>query len=126
MSTPIEMLNDICGEIYARWDKDQRSGKLLSALGGTMTNYRADVMAVRRALEGPAELIAALKMQEDAELAHANCDECEGQEVPELCEKCFPLYDDARVARRAALSIYSSRIETPVDRKPDAGDSALD
>lgn len=49
-------------------------------------------------------LRAALEALEAAELAHANCDECEGEGVPELCEKCFPLFDDARVMRRTALA----------------------
>jgi hypothetical protein len=49
------------------------------------------------------ELEAALRLQEIADHAHVNCDECEGEEAPELCPKCFPLYDDARIARRAVL-----------------------
>lgn len=43
----------ICDEIFERWDKDQRSGKLLSALSGRITHYRADVDAVRVALSTP-------------------------------------------------------------------------
>lgn len=50
-------------------------------------------------------LLKAAQLQEAAETAHANCDECDGEEVPELCEKCFPLYDDARIARRAAIAL---------------------
>ena len=50
------------------------------------------------------ELRDAAQKQEDAELAHANCPECDGQGVPELCPKCFPLFDDARLTRRAALA----------------------
>jgi hypothetical protein len=34
---------------------------------------------------------------------HANCPECDGELQPELCEKCFPLADDARLQMRAAL-----------------------
>lgn len=45
---------------------------------------------------------AALRL-EMAELAHANCQECEGEEIPELCPVCFPLFDDARTMRRLAL-----------------------
>lgn len=45
---------------------------------------------------------AALRL-EMAELAHLNCEECEGEEIPELCPTCFPLYDDARVLRRNAI-----------------------
>lgn len=50
-----------------------------------------------------ADLIKALELQEAAELAHMTCSECDGEEMPELCDKCFPLYDDARIARRVAL-----------------------
>ena len=48
--TPLEMLEAVCDEIFDRWDKDQRSGKLLSALAGRLPNYRADVTAIRDAL----------------------------------------------------------------------------
>lgn len=48
--TPLEQLETICAEIYGRWDKDMRSGKLLQALAGTLPKYRADVDAVRSAL----------------------------------------------------------------------------
>ena len=50
------------------------------------------------------DLFECAEILEKAEEAHANCDECEGEGVPELCEKCFPLFDDARVKRRTALS----------------------
>jgi hypothetical protein len=53
---PIEKLNKICDEIFERWDKDQRSGKLLTALAGRLQKYRPDVDEVRRALQyGPTE-----------------------------------------------------------------------
>jgi hypothetical protein len=45
-------------------------------------------------------LAEAIRMTEDAENANANCDECGGEGVPELCGKCFPLFDDARIARQ--------------------------
>jgi len=50
-STPLQDLKAICAEIYDRWDKDMRSGKLLQALAGTLPKYRADVDRVRAALE---------------------------------------------------------------------------
>lgn len=52
-------------------------------------------------------LINALKMQEAAEEAHANCGECNGEDVPDLCPVCFPLFDDARIARRSVLAAVS-------------------
>lgn len=48
--TPLEMLRAICDEIFERWDKDQRSGKLLLALAGRLPKYRDDVDQVREAL----------------------------------------------------------------------------
>jgi hypothetical protein len=51
-----------------------------------------------------AALVKALQLQESAEETYANCEDCEGYGAPEQCEKCFPLFDKARIARRAALS----------------------
>lgn len=50
------------------------------------------------------DLYDAAASLEAAEEAHANCPECEGEGVPELCPFCFPLFDDARLKRRAALA----------------------
>lgn len=50
------------------------------------------------------DLAEAAALQEAAEDAHANCPECDGEEVPECCPVCFPLFDDARLKRRAALA----------------------
>ena len=73
----------------------------------TFVDYgAADAFAVAaRAL--PA-LVKALHLQEDAEEAHANCEECGGEETPELCPVCFPLYDNARIARRNILALVGS------------------
>lgn len=48
--TLLEKLDRICDEIFERWDKDQRSGKLLTALAGRLPGYRPDVDEVRAAL----------------------------------------------------------------------------
>jgi hypothetical protein len=75
---------------------------------------RALAIADERALENVrlrAErdaLVKALQLQEDAEEAHANCGECNGEDVPELCPICFPLFDDARIARRGILADVST------------------
>ena len=50
MSNAIQKLNAICAEIFERWDKDQRSGKLLLALAGELPGYRKDVDDIRAAL----------------------------------------------------------------------------
>jgi hypothetical protein len=56
-----------------------------------------------RLIAAAPELYAAAKRLEEAEDAHANCTECNGEEIPELCPECFPLFDDARCLRRAAI-----------------------
>lgn len=43
-------LQSVCADIYDRWDKDQRSGKLLQALAGTLTEYDPRVTRIRAAL----------------------------------------------------------------------------
>jgi len=48
--TTLEKFETICAEIYERWDKDMRSGKLLLALAGELPGYRKDVDEVRAAL----------------------------------------------------------------------------
>ena len=58
------------------------------------------------------DLLEACQLLEKAELAHVNCDECEGEEVPELCAKCFPAYDDARVKRRLAIAKATNKTTT--------------
>jgi hypothetical protein len=57
MGTPLQKLEDICAEIYGRWDKDQRSGKLLLALAGDFSGYRKDVTDVREALAAAQTLL---------------------------------------------------------------------
>ena len=64
----------------------------------------AKIEADARLICAAPDLLAAAKKLEQAEDFHANCDECEGEEVPELCEKCFPFFDDARVMRRLAIA----------------------
>lgn len=58
-----------------------------------------------RLIAAAPELLHAAQLLEVAEDFNANdCRECEGEGVPELCPMCFPKFDDARVARRAAIS----------------------
>jgi hypothetical protein len=57
-----------------------------------------------RLITAAADLLAAAIKLEEAEAFHANCTECDGDGVPEECGACFPLFDDARVMRRAAIA----------------------
>lgn len=64
----------------------------------------ANAALIIKAVNNHDALVKALELQEAAETANMNCDECDPEDAPETCAKCFPLYDDARVARRAALA----------------------
>lgn len=64
----------------------------------------AKIEADARLICAAPDLLEAAQLLESAEDAHANCPECEGQEMPELCGECFPLFDDARVKRRLAIA----------------------
>lgn len=64
----------------------------------------AMIKADARLIIAAPDLLAAAQRLEAAETFHANCDECDGEEVPELCAKCFPHFDDARLMRRAAIA----------------------
>lgn len=55
------------------------------------------------------DMYEALLAREAAENANANCPECDGEGVPELCPVCFPLFDDARLKQRAALARAEGR-----------------
>lgn len=55
--------------------------------------------------EENARLRDALLKAEEADQQHNNCDECEPCDAPETCVTCFPLFDDARLMRWAALGI---------------------
>jgi hypothetical protein len=68
-----------------------------------------------RLIAAAPDLLEAAMLQEAAEDAHANCEECEGEGVPELCEKCFPLFDNARVKRRLAIVKATGTTDTHRD-----------
>lgn len=62
----LKQLEKICDEIFDTWDKDQRPGKLLSALSGRIKRYREDVTDVRAALAPPSsDMDAAKKIKGD-------------------------------------------------------------
>jgi hypothetical protein len=50
MSQNLIWLEQICREIFDRWDADQRSGKLLKALAGEIPDYDPRITAIRKAL----------------------------------------------------------------------------
>jgi len=90
--------------------RDYYTRILATADGGPIAEIRVgwihnvDVSANASLIAAAPDLLEANQLQEAAENAHANCPECEGEGVPELCERCFPLFDDARVKRRIAIA----------------------
>ena len=79
------------------------------AIGAVVSNLRpaSEVAANARLIAAAPELLAAAALLEAAEDHHANCEECGGEDVPEICPECFPLFDKARLKRRAAQSRVS-------------------
>lgn len=50
------------------------------------------------------QMLEALRLAEKANDVNCACEECmESAQAPEVCERCFPPADDARVARRLVL-----------------------
>jgi hypothetical protein len=86
MSDPLVQNGELDQSAIARWAKRAWKAEALSA-----------------------ELLAAAVKLEEAEIFHANCEECDGLGVPELCGECFPLFDDARCMRRAAIAKAEGR-----------------
>lgn len=76
----------------------------------TVCNVGTDGKKFAALISASPDFYEAALALEKAELAHANCDECNGEGVPELCEKCFPLFDDARLKRRAAIAKAEGKV----------------
>jgi hypothetical protein len=58
---PLADLELVAGEIFERWDKDMRSGKLLAALSGLMApGYDPRVDRIRQSLAAAPYLLEAL------------------------------------------------------------------
>lgn len=49
-----DLLREVADQIFDRWDKDQRAGKLLAALAGRSPGYDQRVDQIRQALASPA------------------------------------------------------------------------
>ena len=66
--------------------------------------YEKHIAANARLIAAAPDLLEANLTLEAAELQNANCPECEGEGMPELCSACFPLFDAARIKRRLAIA----------------------
>jgi signal transduction protein with GAF and PtsI domain len=71
------------------------SGELETAVHAELVSSRAEIERLREALEAA----------QAAEDHNMNCEECGGEGEMEACPECFPLADDARLKRWAALNI---------------------
>jgi len=89
---------------------DNGKGQIVPYVSGMVAlpyaagNEDGELEANARLIAAAPDLLKAAVALEAAEHAHANCDECNGEGMPELCPKCFPLFDDARLKRRAAIA----------------------
>lgn len=57
---PLADLELLSGEMFDRWDSDQRAGKILTALSGHAPGYKAQVDSVRLACAVAPDLVEAL------------------------------------------------------------------
>jgi predicted Zn-dependent protease len=64
-----------------------------------------EIASIGQCAEYATILRDALRAAEKADKRANNCQEHEPEMAPESCEKCFPLADDARLKRWAALGI---------------------
>lgn len=49
-TSALEELEQICEELFDRWDADMKPGKLLMALSGRLPNYDSRVTRIRELL----------------------------------------------------------------------------
>ena len=56
---------------------------------------------------------AALRAYDKLDDFHANCQNCDGCEQPEACEKCWPYADDARLKMRAIIEKIDGYVPEP-------------
>ena len=92
------------------WANDMREcgvqisiGQAKALLDGVTKAVEADRATL---VERNKVLEAALRKAEDADDFNNNCEECDPADAPETCEHCFPLADEARLMRWAALGIH--------------------
>src|SRR5690349_17056477 len=87
-------------DVYTHQVRDADNRLLGSCSQGT----RPELEANARLMAAAPELLEAAKLLEEADQKWANCPDCESMLPGELCESCFPLYDAARLKRRAAIA----------------------
>lgn len=78
--------------------------KHLSMFSPDCVPNSAAQQANARLIAAAPDLAEAAALQEAAEEAKSNCEECYPEDAPESCPSCFPLFDAARQKRRAALA----------------------
>jgi len=81
-----------------------RAGNFVICSRNRINHLSLSSNANARLIAAAPDLLAAARLLEAAETAHVNCPECEGEDIPELCPRCFPAFDEARIARRLAIA----------------------
>lgn len=92
---------------WSVWTRQPHTGTLATIHPEDMNGkYPAEANAILMAC-APA-LLNALILTEESDEAHDNCSECNGEGQAEECGKCFPLADQARIARRDAIAFATN------------------
>lgn len=88
----------------AHWKKEAQ--EFSNSAAGELANSKQlthRVIELEKMTEYTPEMLTALMGYEELDNLHANCENCEGEVQPELCEKCFPFADRNRLQMRAVL-----------------------
>jgi hypothetical protein len=67
MTMPLDDLESVCADLFSRWDRDMRAGKLLTALEGRLPGYDPRVDRIRRALAVLPEIASQTFLDDPAE-----------------------------------------------------------
>lgn len=59
--TLLQKFDAVCTELFDRWDRDMRSGKLLLALLGRVPGYKPETTEIRNAIAAHDDLVKALE-----------------------------------------------------------------
>jgi hypothetical protein len=70
MTTPLGDLESVCADLFDRWDRDMRAGKLLTALQGQVPGYDPRVDRIRRALADASKCADDTREADEYDAAH--------------------------------------------------------
>ena len=96
-----------CGLIYKVMVRGEQA--LRQSAQHKLTEATKRVKELESVTGNSSDMLMALLAYETLDNQHANCEECEGEIPPELCEKYFPFADRARLQMRAVLKKVRGR-----------------